>query len=87
MIWFEAQALPAGETGRWAEVKVKSAFGITAAPSLFILQGDAQVPTGVKAIKFDADGKFVATYNMSGKRVNENAKGIIIRDGKKFINK
>ncbi len=87
MIWFEAQALPAGETGRWAEVKVKSAFGITAVPSLFILQGDAQVPTGVKAIKFDADGKFVATYNMSGKRVNENAKGIIIRDGKKFINK
>jgi len=87
MIWFEAEALPAGETGRWAEVKVKSAFGITAAPSLFILQGDAQVPTGVKAIKFDADGKFVATYNMSGKRVNENAKGIIIRDGKKFINK
>lgn len=86
-IWFEAQALPAGETGRWAEVKVKSAFGITAVPSLFILQGDAQVPTGVKAIKFDADGKFVATYNMSGKRVNENAKGIIIRDGKKFINK
>ena len=87
MIWFEAEPLPAGETGRWAEVKVKSAFGITAAPSLFILQGDAQVPTGVKAIKFDADGKFVATYNMSGKRVNENAKGIIIRDGKKFINK
>ena len=87
MIWFEAEALPAGETGRWAEVKVKSAFGITAVPSLFILQGDAQVPTGVKAIKFDADGKFVATYNMSGKRVNENAKGIIIRDGKKFINK
>ena len=80
MIWFEAEALPAGE-------KVKSAFGITAAPSLFILQGDAQVPTGVKAIKFDAEGKFVATYNMSGKRVNENAKGIIIRDGKKFINK
>jgi hypothetical protein len=87
MIWFEAEALPAGETGRWAEVKVKSAFGITAVPSIFILQGDAQVPTGVKAIKFDADGKFVATYNMSGKRVNENAKGIIIRDGKKFINK
>ena len=87
MIWFDTEALPAGQTGRTAEVKIKSAFGITAAPSIFILQGDAQVPDNVKAIKFDADGKFVATYNMKGQRVSENAKGIVIRDGKKFNNK
>ena len=87
MIWFDTEALPAGQTGRTAEVKIKSAFGITAAPSIFILQGDAQVPDNVKAIKFDADGKFVATYNMKGQRVSENAKGIVIREGKKFNNK
>lgn len=87
LIWFEAEPLPAGETGRLATVTVKSAFGISAETPIYILQGDAQAPTGVKAIKFDAKGKFVGTYNMNGQRVNENAKGIVIRDGKKFFNK
>ena len=86
-IWFEVEPLPAGEKGRWAAVYVESAFNWTCSTPIFILQGDAEIPAGVKTIKFDANGKFVATYNMNGQRVNANAKGLVINNGKKFFNK
>ena len=85
-IWFNVEPLPQGEKGRLAIVTVKSAFGFTAKEPIFILQGDAEVPTGVKTIKFDAQGKFVGTYNMNGQRVN-NQKGLVISNGKKVIKK
>jgi len=85
MIWFECDALPAGETGRSAAVYVKSRFGMTSADPIYIIQGDAEI-SGVKAIKFDANGKFVGTtFNIAGQKVNDNAKGLVIKDGKKFF--
>lgn len=87
LVWFNVEPLPAGVTGRMATVIVKSAFGISAKDPIFILQGDAEVPTGVKAIKFNAEGKYVGSYNMNGQRINGNQKGLVIKDGKKYINK
>lgn len=91
LVWFEVQALPVGENGRMAIVNVISALGealgATSKYPILILQGDVEVPAGVKALKFDAQGKFVGSYNMNGQRVNDNQKGLVIRNGKKVIKK
>ncbi len=45
-------------------------------------------PTGIDTVK--ADTKFNAdapAYNMAGQRVNSSFKGMVIKDGKKFMNK
>ena len=85
MIWFTVEALPEGQKGRSATVNIVSSRGAKANAPLYILQGDAEAPSGVKAVKFDAKGKYVGTYNMMGQQVDANAKGLIIRDGKKFV--
>ena len=43
--------------------------------------GDDTAIKGVKSEKVNTNG----TYNLNGQRVNDNAKGLIIKDGKKFI--
>lgn len=45
--------------------------------------GDDTAIKGVKSEKVNANG----TYNLNGQRVNDNAKGLIIKDGKKYIMK
>ncbi len=41
--------------------------------------------TGIQTVKtVTADGE---TYNLAGQKVNENHKGIVIKDGKKYMNK
>lgn len=55
---------------------------------LYLLSDDGKVATGITTIVNEkkADGK---TYDLSGRRVNESsaAKGVYIRNGKKFIRK
>lgn len=46
-----------------------------------------EAPTGIKGLVSDKVGKNVPIYNLSGQRVNGSYKGIVIRDGKKFVNK
>ena len=41
--------------------------------------------TGVQQVKTDADGSKVKRYNLSGQRVNEDAKGIIVTENGKTI--
>lgn len=43
-------------------------------------------PTGISDIKIDSNSAEGPRYNLSGQRVNRNAKGIIIVGGKKYIN-
>ena len=87
MMWFNVEALPAGEKGRSALVSIVSMRDAKCKGDLILLQGDAEVPSGVKAIQFDKDGKFLRTYNMKGQAVSNNTKGLIIKNGKKFFNK
>ena len=50
----------------------------------FALFGDNV--TAIESVKSVADGEAVV-YNLQGQRVNANVKGIVIKNGKKFINK
>lgn len=43
--------------------------------------------TGITGIQTDTQAGDTTTYNIAGQRVNDNAKGLLIRNGKKFIRK
>lgn len=45
------------------------------------------VPTSINGITTDAADENAPIYNLAGQRVNKNAKGILIQNGKKFVNK
>lgn len=81
LFYFNGEALPAGQTYRTGTV-VLELFGKTI--SIPVKQGD--VPAGIDGINKDNVKKSI-TYNLMGQRVNSNAKGIVIKDGKKIINK
>lgn len=87
LVSFAVNPLPEGQTGRAARVWIKSKRGAMCNAPIYLLQGDATVADGIAAIKFDAQGKMVGTYNLGGARVSENAKGLIIKDGKKLLKK
>ncbi|MDO4197001.1 MAG: hypothetical protein Q4D33_12755, partial [Prevotellaceae bacterium] len=88
----EAEALPAGVEGRGCKLYVNGR-GITSDAAIYVLQGnftkeqaDAQESTGVNSVLAPKahNGK---TYSVAGQQVNKNFKGIVVKDGKKFINK
>lgn len=88
----EAEALPAGVEGRGCKLYVNGR-GITSDAAIYVLQGnftkeqaDAQESTGVNSVLAPKahNGK---TYNVAGQQVSKNFKGIVVKDGKKFINK
>lgn len=90
-VGFEAEPLPAGVTGRGVKLYVNGR-GIVSEEPIYILQGDYtkemvdNEETGVNSVLAPKtfDGK---TYNVAGQRVSNNNNGIVIKDGKKFINK
>ena len=47
-----------------------------------VTQGTVSGISDVKVTKTTTDGK---VYNIAGQRLNSNAKGLIVKDGKKFI--
>lgn len=49
--------------------------------------GTINETTGIETIESDLRSHTSPIYNLAGQRVNASAKGITIRDGKKFINK
>ena len=44
-------------------------------------------PTGINGITTDTANENAPIYNLAGQRVNKHAKGILIQNGKKFVNK
>ena len=44
-------------------------------------------PTGIDAINADESGTLSPRYNLKGQRVGKDAKGVIIQNGKKTINR
>lgn len=80
---FKAQALPAGMTGRQGEVKI---IGKGVETTIFVLQGDAtlDVNNAVADKNVKKSGKM---FNIAGQEVDKNFKGIVVKDGKKFLNK
>ena len=45
----------------------------------------APVPTGINNITTDAADANAPAYNLSGQRVGKNAKGVLIKNGKKYV--
>ena len=75
---FTAAALPAGETGRQGIVTI-NADGYL----LDIVINQGEVETGVENVVAPAfNGK---TFNLLGVEVDENYKGVVIKNGQKFI--
>ena len=75
-----AEALPAGETSRTGVAKFAQRGGLL---TLNVTQGASD---GISAtvVSFQPTGNI---YNMAGQRVNEHYKGIVVRNGKKLIQK
>lgn len=85
LIWFEVEPLPEGVEGRSATIKVVSATGMESAIDITIVQGKTEGDSeDIRSIQFDADGKFVKSYNLAGQTM-KNLKGIAIQNGKKFV--
>ena len=82
LLQFNAQALPSGVEGRSAIVHV---YGLADEATFLVKQGE--VADGINTISTVKTGNKVKTYNLMGQEVKANTKGIIIRDGKKLINK
>lgn len=83
---FIVDALPAGEKGRSAAIRIVSKRGAVADNLLYIAQGEVE-PMGVTTLRFDAKGQFVGLYNMAGQLVDGNAKGLVVKSGKKYMKK
>ena len=77
---FQAEALPAGTTGRTANL-IFEQWGSQLAVT--VTQGEA---SGINVAVTKLDSK-TAAYNLAGQRVNKDYKGLIIKDGRKFMNK
>lgn len=45
----------------------------------------APVPTGINSITTDAADANAPAYNLSGQRVGKNAKGVLVKNGKKYV--
>ena len=80
---FKAQALPAGMTGRQGEVKI---IGKGVQTTIYVLQGDATLDVNNAVADKDVkkNGKM---FNIAGQEVGKNFKGIVVKDGKKLLNK
>ena len=79
--------LPADVKGRVAIVTIVGK-GVTANNPIIIKQGDVpeDIYTGIDNVKSNNNTvKTNATYNLAGQKVCKDYKGIVVRDGKKFM--
>lgn len=85
---FTATALPAGTSKRAATVYVVSDKGAVSNP-IYLLQGDATVADGISSASVENVGNKAdfRTYNLAGQRVNASYKGVVIANGKKYLQK
>ena len=83
---FEVEPLPAGVTGRSATIYLQG-YGYKATEPIILLQGDATLETSIAATKANAKVADAAMFNMAGQRVNNSFKGLVIKNGQKFMNK
>ena len=81
-------ALPSGVDKRVGVVYLQGKTGKSKTP-IIVLQGSATIADGIENIEADKakavnNGKI---YNLSGQQVGKNYKGVVIKDGKKLINR
>lgn len=86
VVKFQCDELPAGVEGRTATVTFEGLGGVTSDP-ITIIQGVA--PTGISSVEIDnqPSEKRNEIYNLQGQRVIAQTKGILIRNGRKYMRK
>ena len=52
-----------------------------------VCHNDASVVTGISNVKAAANKNNSSLYNLAGQRVSNDYKGVVVKDGKKFLNK
>lgn len=92
-VGFKGEPVDAGK-GRWAVGYVMGHGLVKSETPIIILQGtaklsDVEIPNAIEGVqdntvKNNADAP---VYNLAGQRVTKAAKGILIQNGRKFINK
>lgn len=94
-ILFAASPLPEGVEGRGAYVFIDGR-GIRSNDYILVYQGDYEVAKAQAQANYEAGIHGVTvtpqpitgvTYNLQGQRVAEKVKGIVLRNGKKYLNK
>ena len=78
---FAAEALPAGVEGRTATVTFMQEG---ARLTVTVNQGET---SGISVTKTDVKSGNAQMYNLAGQRVNNGFKGLVIKNGRKFMNK
>lgn len=76
---FKAEALPAGVEGRSVNLTF---FQEGAKLTVTVAQGNA---AGISVVATTTKATDSKLYNLAGQRVNKNFKGIVVKDGKKFV--
>lgn len=85
-VTFTVKKLPDGVTGRYAVVYIKGTHGVNAETPIIVRQGDVDITNGISGvIAGDKSAANTSVYNIMGQRVNSNAKGLVIKNGKKVI--
>lgn len=81
-----AQALPEGETSRVGKITLSRAdLGKTI--TFTCIQSD-KAATGIKGVETNNEAKKnSAVFNLAGQRVNKSYKGLVIKNGRKYINR
>lgn len=82
----ECEALPAGQTGRAASLYFEGK-GYKSQTPLIVLQGDATLADAIENPVVVKTNMNKGTYNLAGQKVGKNFKGIVIKNGKKEIQK
>lgn len=84
-----AQALPDGTENRSATIYFEGK-GYTSTEPLIVLQGEgASAETGISAVSVtnNANTEETNTYNLAGQLVDSSYKGIVVKNGHKFLKK
>ena len=85
-LMFSCDPLPAGVAGRIATIWLKGK-GIMASTPITLLQGNTDV-TGIDSVEAqNATLETGATYNLAGQQVGNDYKGIVVKNGKKILQK
>lgn len=84
-VQFKCEALPSGVEGRQATIYL-TGKGVKSSTPVVLLQGNAV--NAIDNISSSDDNVMNnEMFNVAGQRVDNNYKGIVIKNGKKFINK
>ena len=87
-ITFTCDPLPAGVKGRATRAYVEGAHGVNSSDYIYIIQGDASETDAINGVVIsDKTANDNVLYNLAGQRVGKDYKGVVVKNGQKFINK